>query len=248
MAIRVMMIDSDINYMNEVKQYFSSSSSIYVVDTISTLDGALASLNNDYDVLVINMLLSGMDSLLILSKLKELNLKKKVIAVSEYMSSAMMNNLEKYNPDYFMKKPFSNESLENAISSICKIENEVVNNDLKVAITNMLHSLGIPSHIKGYSYIRDGIQMMYKDASLIGSITKELYPSIANNYSTTSSRVERAIRHAIEIAWDRGNLDTLNSFFGYTVNTCKGKPTNSEFIALITDKLRLQHKPALKRA
>ena len=244
MAIRVMMIDSDINYMNEVKQYFSSSSSIYVVDTISTLDGALASLNNDYDVLVINMLLSGMDSLLILSKLKELNLKKKVIAVSEYMSSAMMNNLEKYNPDYFMKKPFSNESLENAISSICKIENEVVNNDLKVAITNMLHSLGIPSHIKGYSYIRDGIQMMYKDASLIGSITKELYPSIANNYSTTSSRVERAIRHAIEVSWMRGDYNLMEELFGNSVDYDRAKPTNSEFIATLADRLRLENKYA----
>lgn len=244
MAIRVMMIDSDINYMNEVKQYFSSSSSIYVVDTISTLDGALASLNNDYDVLVINMLLSGMDSLLILSKLKELNLKKKVIAVSEYMSSAMMSNLEKYNPDYFMKKPFSNESLENAISSICKIENEVVNNDLKVAITNMLHSLGIPSHIKGYSYIRDGIQMMYKDASLIGSITKELYPSIANNYSTTSSRVERAIRHAIEVSWMRGDYNLMEELFGNSVDYDRAKPTNSEFIATLADRLRLENKYA----
>ena len=120
---------------------------------------------------------------------------------------------------------------------------------VEAMVTNVIHEIGIPAHIKGYQYIRRAIMMAIYDLDIMNSVTKELYPTIAENFSTTSSRVERAIRHAIEIAWDRGNLDTLNSFFGYTVNTCKGKPTNSEFIALITDKLRLQYKPAsLKRA
>lgn len=244
MAIRVMMIDSDVNYMNEVKQYFSSSSSIYVVKTINNTEEALNSLTSDYDVLVINMLLSGTDSLLILSKLKELNLKKMVIATSEFMSSDMMSNLEKYNPNYFLKKPFSTSTLESTIKSICQGDETYENQDLKVAITNMLHSLGIPSHIKGYTYIRDGIAMMYKDASLIGSITKELYPTIANNYDTTSSRVERAIRHAIEVSWVRGDYSLMEELFGNSVDYDRAKPTNSEFIVTLADRLKLENKYA----
>ena len=114
--------------------------------------------------------------------------------------------------------------------------------DLAITITDIIHQLGVPAHIKGYHYLRSAIVSAYHDPALLDSVTKQLYPQVASQYSTTPSRVERAIRHAIEIAWDRGNLDTLNAFFGYTVNTCKGKPTNSEFIALITDKLRLQNR------
>lgn len=121
--------------------------------------------------------------------------------------------------------------------------------DMEVVVTEVIHQLGVPAHIKGYHYLREAILASLEQKELLESVTKMLYPTVAKKFDTTSSRVERAIRHAIEIAWDRGNLDTLNSFFGYTVNTCKGKPTNSEFIALITDKLRLQYKPAsLKRA
>jgi len=120
---------------------------------------------------------------------------------------------------------------------------------MEVVVTEVIHQLGVPAHIKGYHYLREAILASLEQKELLESVTKMLYPTVAKKFDTTSSRVERAIRHAIEIAWDRGNLDTLNSFFGYTVNTCKGKPTNSEFIALITDKLRLQYKPAsLKRA
>ena len=116
-------------------------------------------------------------------------------------------------------------------------------------VYEVLKRIGVPFANKGYDYLKRAVLLTSDDVSYLRSITTKLYPAIAKEFGTTSSRVERAIRHAIEIAWDRGNLDTLNSFFGYTVNTCKGKPTNSEFIALITDKLRLQYKPAsLKRA
>ena len=115
-------------------------------------------------------------------------------------------------------------------------------------VTDVIHQLGVPAHIKGYHYLREAILSSIEDPELLESVTKLLYPTVAKRFDTTSSRVERAIRHAIEIAWDRGNLDTLNAFFGYTVNTCKGKPTNSEFIALITDKLRLQHRVAMRQS
>lgn len=115
------------------------------------------------------------------------------------------------------------------------------NRNMEVVVTEMIHQLGVPAHIKGYHYLRAAILASIENQALLESVTKLLYPTVAMQFDTTSSRVERAIRHAIEIAWDRGDLDTINSFFGYTVNNCKGKPTNSEFIALLTDKLRLQY-------
>ena len=113
--------------------------------------------------------------------------------------------------------------------------------NLEKDVTDMIHEIGVPAHIKGYQYLRDSITLSLKDAEIINSVTKVLYPTIARKYETTPSRVERAIRHAIEVAWNRGNTDTLNDLFGYTINCGKGKPTNSEFIALISDKIRLQY-------
>lgn len=114
--------------------------------------------------------------------------------------------------------------------------------DLETDVTDMIHEIGVPAHIKGYQYLREAIMMSVQDMEMLNSITKLLYPSIANKYQTTPSRVERAIRHAIEVAWSRGRMETLDALFGYTINTGKGKPTNSEFIALITDKLRLKYR------
>ena len=113
--------------------------------------------------------------------------------------------------------------------------------DLETEITNIIHEIGVPAHIKGYLYLREAIKMVIDNVELLGAVTKELYPSIAKKYNTTPSRVERAIRHAIEVAWSRGKVDTINQLFGYTVHNTKGKPTNSEFIAMIADKLRLEH-------
>ena len=117
-----------------------------------------------------------------------------------------------------------------------------VPNDMEAQVTKIIHQIGVPAHIKGYQYLRTAILMTIEDNDMINSVTKVLYPSVAKKYSTTTSRVERAIRHAIEVAWDRGDLDTLNSFFGYTVQNSRGKPTNSEFIAMIADNLRLKYR------
>jgi two-component system response regulator (stage 0 sporulation protein A) len=164
---------------------------------------------------------------------------------------------------YYMIKPFNVEALGDRIQSLFnqstytdtkkditnnfnKSDNNLPLNDLEIIVTDIIHQLGVPAHVKGYHYLREAIVSSITDKSLLESVTKKLYPYVAQKFSTTPSRVERAIRHAIEIAWDRGNLDTINSFFGYTVNTCKGKPTNSEFIALVTDKLRLKYRAVLK--
>ncbi|MBO5474688.1 MAG: sporulation transcription factor Spo0A [Lachnospiraceae bacterium] len=117
-----------------------------------------------------------------------------------------------------------------------------VSHDLEKDVTDMIHEIGVPAHIKGYQYLREAIMMSVEDVEMLGSITKVLYPTIAKKYQTTPSRVERAIRHAIEVAWSRGRMETLDALFGYTINTGKGKPTNSEFIALIADKIRLQYR------
>ena len=120
--------------------------------------------------------------------------------------------------------------------------------DLESMVTSIIHEIGVPAHIKGYQYLREAIMLAVEDMEIINAVTKILYPEVAKRFATTPSRVERAIRHAIEVAWDRGDLETLQRFFGYTVNSAKGKPTNSEFIALIADRLVLQKKTGLKRA
>ena len=131
---------------------------------------------------------------------------------------------------------------EEAESKVIKKEEKEISHDLEKDVTDMIHEIGVPAHIKGYQYLREAIMMSVKDVDMLGSITKVLYPTIASKYQTTSSRVARAIRHAIEVAWNRGRMETLDSLFGYTISTGKGKPTNSEFIALIADKIRLQYR------
>ena len=236
MAIRVMLIDEDVNHINAVEEYFSSSSSVNVVKAISNRDEAMSSITEDYDVLVINLLLSGCLCSLILSKMKELGINRKVIITSEYVSPDMMMQINSYQPNYFLKKPYSCSELERVIASIYFKENKS-NNTIKLKITDML---GIPSNLKGYSYIRDGIEMMYNDTSMMGAITKELYPRLARSYETTSSRVERAIRHAIEISWSRGDYDYMEELFGNSVDCDKSKPTNGEFIVTLADRLKLE--------
>ncbi len=131
------------------------------------------------------------------------------------------------------------QQVKNGVEEIIKKAEE---RDLEQDVTDMIHEIGVPAHIKGYQYLREAIMMSVEDPSMLSSITKVLYPTIAKKFQTTSSRVERAIRHAIEVAWSRGRMETLDALFGYTVNTGKGKPTNSEFIALIADRIRLKYR------
>jgi two-component system response regulator (stage 0 sporulation protein A) len=158
---------------------------------------------------------------------------------------------------YFILKPFDMENLGSHIRQVSgnsnsftrksttssyRSQSEQKPKNLDASITSIIHEIGVPAHIKGYLYLREAISMVYNDIELLGSITKVLYPDIAKKYNTTASRVERAIRHAIEVAWSRGNIDSISSLFGYTVSMTKAKPTNSEFIAMVADKLRLEHK------
>lgn len=210
--------------------------------------------NDSPDVVVVDAILPHIDAIELIKKVQALGGKKpEFIVTSSYDNPFIERQVMQNGAAYFMLKPFDINSLGERIISLMMHgapgEGGSGNGqDMEVIVTEVIHQLGVPAHIKGYHYLREAILASLDNGELLESVTKILYPTVAKKFDTTSSRVERAIRHAIEIAWDRGNLDTLNSFFGYTVNTCKGKPTNSEFIALITDKLRLQYKPVLKRA
>ena len=155
----------------------------------------------------------------------------------------IINNLISTNKEFqIMITVPSGETKQVAAGAAAPAAAESVVRDLEKDVTDMIHEIGVPAHIKGYQYLREAIMMSVKDVEMLGSITKILYPTIAKKYQTTPSRVERAIRHAIEVAWSRGRMETLDALFGYTINTGKGKPTNSEFIALIADKIRLQYR------
>ena len=207
------------------------------------------------DVIIADVFMPGLDILGVLNAFKELDIKEKpmIMAMSSFDNQRLERETLEAGASYYFLRPFDINTMAQRIIQLTNWKNEttpiVVKKDnvltdtqLEVMVTNIIHEIGVPAHIKGYQYIRYSIMLAVKDESIIGSITKTLYPTVAKKHNTTSSRVERAIRHAIEVAWDRGDVDTLNSYFGYTVQNNKGKPTNSEFIAMISDKIRLQLK------
>lgn len=220
--------------------------------------------NEKPDVVVVDMVIPHYDAVELMKKISSAGVKRPMfIVTSAYDNPFFEKQAMENGASYYMIKPFDVETLGDRIQSLFnqptynsskkdingnfhKNENNIPIGDLEIIVTDIIHQLGVPAHVKGYHYLREAIVSSITNKSLLESVTKKLYPYVAERFETTPSRVERAIRHAIEIAWDRGNLDTINSFFGYTVNTCKGKPTNSEFIALVTDKLRLKYRTVLK--
>lgn len=203
--------------------------------------------NDPPDAAVLDITAPDGDAVTIMKKIRELGVKfPAFIVTSDFDNEFIERQVMENGGAKFLLKPYDADDLFNAITSALGDRVNSLSDDMEIVITDIIHQLGVPAHIKGYHYLRSAILYSIEDKTLLESVTKMLYPTVATTYDTTSSRVERAIRHAIEIAWDRGNVDTLNSFFGYTVDTCKGKPTNSEFIALITDKLRLRYKSVLR--
>ena len=199
------------------------------------------------DVAVLDISTQNGDVVSLMKNVRDSGIKSPVfIITSSFDNEFIERQVIENGASKFLLCPYSAEDLCTAINSSIGERVNSYSDDMEVVVTDMIHQLGVPAHIKGYHYLRTAILYSINDKTLLDSVTKLLYPTVASIYDTTSSRVERAIRHAIEIAWDRGNVDTLNSFFGYTVDTGKGKPTNSEFIALITDKLRLRYKSTLK--
>lgn len=203
------------------------------------------------DILVLDMMLPKRDGISILKAIERMERKPATLATSGFGSEFVATAASNLGVRYLMLKPCDMEALVDRLQEIRGGENQRTRlpraNDkasIESMVTGIIHEIGVPAHIKGYQYLREAIIIAVGDMEVINAITKVLYPQVAKAFQTTPSRVERAIRHAIEVAWDRGDLDTLQRFFGYTVSNTKGKPTNSEFIALIADRLQLQLKSA----
>jgi len=200
------------------------------------------------DVVVMDSFMAQMDAISVMKAASQSGLHSRFIVISGFDSRMIEDEVMHGGASYYVLKPFDMETLCERIRAVGNSAPLDINSvgansdDIESIITEIILHIGIPAHIKGYHYIREAISLSVQNTTMMDSVTKLLYPTIAKKFGTTSSRVERAIRHAIEIAWDRGDVDTLNNYFGYTVNTGRGKPTNSEFIAMISDKLRLKLK------
>lgn len=245
--IRVLIIDDNNSLVEMVKEYFASSSKIEVVLSCENGEEGLNTILNksdEYDIVLLDLVMPKKDGLYVLDELNKRGIEKKIIVETSYNEPKVIRKVSEYGVNYYILKPFDLVDLENHILEVFNtMESKSINlyhSNLQISITKMLHELGMPSHIKGYQYIREGISMIYNDPGLIGGITKELYPELATKYGTTVSRVERAIRHAIEVSWNRGNWDYMEELFGHSVDIDKAKPTNSEFIVTVADKLRLE--------
>ena len=197
-------------------------------------------------VVVMDLVLAGLDGLEVLARLKAMPQPPLVIVLSAFLHEGLVQEVSGFGADYLMLKPCrAHTVLERCRQLVAGVEPQAEPDNqesLELRVTAIIHEIGVPAHIKGYQYLREAIRLAVEDMDVINAVTKVLYPTVAKKFATTPSRVERAIRHAIEVAWDRGDLETLQKYFGYTVSNAKGKPTNSEFIAMIADRLQLQRK------
>ncbi len=206
------------------------------------------------DIILADVFMPNLDILGVLNGLKDVTEKERpmVMAMSSFDNQRLEKQMLDAGVSYYFLKPFDINTMAERIIQLSGWKNEktplvvksniVSDPELELMVTEIIHQIGVPAHIKGYHYLREAILLSIKNSEIVNSVTKLLYPTVAKNHSTTASRVERAIRHAIEVAWDRGDIDVLNSYFGYTIQNDRGKPTNSEFIAMISDKLRLKLK------
>jgi len=204
-----------------------------------------------YDVVIMDVFMSSADGTVVIEDIeKNIAEKPLVILISAVQGTKFEEEILNCGADYYFIKPIKSEIVANRIEKMLNWRNEkskrtrgaMTEDEIEVVISDIMRQIGVPAHIKGYQYLRKSIILCINDAEMLGSVTKVLYPTVAKEFGTTASRVERAIRHAIEVAWDRGDVDVLSSFFGYTIQAQRGKPTNSEFIAMIADKIKLSMK------
>lgn len=251
--IRVIIADGDKDFRTVLSGALQAEDGIEVVGTAGDGITALEQVQAlEPDLLLMDLMLPELDGISVLHRIAEDGHKIGVFIVSAFSSDAAATECSSLGVSHFLRKPISCETLASRIrqwhmagqmaaqmvpESSSKTLSDI---DLELHVTEVIHQVGVPAHIKGYQYLREAIMMAIRDMESVGAITKIMYPGIAKKFHTTASRVERAIRHAIEVAWDRGDIETLQSYFGYTVSGVKGKPTNSEFISMIADRLRLQ--------
>lgn len=258
--IKVCLVDNK-ELVSMLESYVAAQDDMEVIGTAYNGQECLNLLTDKQpDVLVLDIIMPHLDGLAVLEKMRHIERLKQpsVIMLTAFGQEDVTKKAVDLGASYFILKPFDMENLTSHIRQVSGKANAMIKRplpsfrsattvdgkpkNLDASITSIIHEIGVPAHIKGYMYLREAISMVYNDIELLGSITKVLYPDIAKKYNTTASRVERAIRHAIEVAWSRGNIDSISSLFGYTVSMSKAKPTNSEFIAMVADKLRLEHK------
>lgn len=254
--IKVSIADDNTDILEALKDVIESVDDFLLCGASNNGEDVIKNIKlNEPDVVLLDLVMPGLDGFSVMEKVnscQDLKKKPKFIIVSAIGKDTYTEDAFNLGAEFYLIKPFDNDVLINRIRyvyNLGKKKSEAVSvkptgiteRNLENDITAIIHEIGVPAHIKGYHYLRDSIILAVNDSDIINCVTKVLYPTIAKKYDTTASRVERAIRHAIEVAWGRGNTDTLYELFGYTINSGKGKPTNSEFIALISDKIRLQY-------
>lgn len=257
--ITVCVADDNRELVHLLEEYINNEEDIKVIGRAYNGQECLEILQNTPpDVLILDIIMPHLDGLAVLEKMNSLNLVKKpnIIMLTAFGQEDVTKKAVELGASYYLLKPFDMDILVNKIRDVAKIGAETDRKsldtnqmrqdntpmNLDASITSIIHEIGVPAHIKGYMYLREAITLVYHDIELLGTVTKVLYPDIAKSFNTTPSRVERAIRHAIEVAWGRGNIESISKMFGYTVNVSKSKPTNSEFIAMVADKLRIEHR------
>ena len=241
----VLLADANEEFRGMLRDAIEKTEEFTVVGSTGDGTEALQILSHQKpDLAVVNLVLPGADGFEILRQVKEEAYGTRVIVTSVFCGEQVVAEAVEKGAAYFLLKPFKTETLVDRMVAACA-QGTAPEEDraslLKNRVTEIIHEIGVPAHIKGYQYLREAIMIAVDDMEVINAITKVLYPAVAKRFSTTPSRVERAIRHAIEVAWDRGDLETLQKYFGYTVSNAKGKPTNSEFIAMIADRLVLEN-------
>ena len=256
--IKVMLADAGEDFRALMSDALRAEGDIDVVGTAADGAEALAMLEREKpDALLLDLVLPRVDGMEVLRRMGETGARPAVLVVSAFYNQKMISRCAELGAYYFIPKPCDVAALTEQIRRSVRAEADLLppavatgaprEPDLETTVTEVIHEIGVPAHIKGYQYLREAILLTIADMEVINAVTKVLYPAVAKKYGTTPSRVERAIRHAIEVAWDRGDLETLQKFFGYTVSNIKGKPTNSEFIAMIADHLSLRRKQAKAR-
>jgi len=252
--IKVAIADDNRQLVQLLEEVITSQEDMTIAGTAFNGQECLNMLpETEADVLILDIIMPHMDGLAVLERLRTSGQKQPhVIMLTAFGQEDVTKKAVELGASYFMLKPFDMESLISQIRQVAgaeqpmrhverKEEPKKQKKNIDASITAVIHEIGVPAHIKGYLYLREAITMVFNDIELLGSITKVLYPEIARKYNTTPSRVERAIRHAIEVAWSRGNMESIAALFGYTVSVSKAKPTNSEFIAMVADKLRIEY-------
>lgn len=243
--IKVVLADANENFRTMLQQTIENTGEFDVVGSAGDGAEAWKMIERERPQLVItDVILPELDGFALLDRMAKLPARPKTILVSAFYREQMVMQAMEQGAAYFMAKPCEAGSLLERMRQA--VRNGETEEESPVAlerlVTSIIHEVGVPAHIKGYQYVREAIILAVQDMDVINAVTKVLYPEVARRYNTTPSRVERAVRHAIETAWDRGDLETLQRYFGYTVSNTKGKPTNSEFIAMIADRIRLQSK------